>query len=182
MTENLRTETYADGSDIADFHAYRDEAENLEKFGYLYTWYSAVNVPENDNNAAPDTLTSANGKRYIQGVCPENWAVANVADYDVLYQHVGDVILLKDAGEGYWYPGAGGVLPNSGFNSRAGGFYNTATSRYEDILTGDHYWKTDSTLGSPNAATGFVSYFCDAPTDNMAPKTDRRSVRCIKKR
>jgi len=181
MTENLRTETYDDGNVVADYHAYMDNPANLEKFGYLYTWYSAVRVAENDNDAEPEILTAANGTSYIQGVCPEGWAVASVADYGVLYQHVGDVILLKDAGEGYWYPGSGGVLPNSGFNSRAGGFYNAANSRYEDILTGDHYWKSDSTAGTVNAATGFINYFCDAPADGQSPKTDRKSVRCIKK-
>ena len=181
FTENLRTETYADSSAIADYHAYRDEPANLEKFGYLYTWYSAVRVAENDNNAEPEILTSANGRPYVQGACPEGWAVASVADYDVLYQKVGDVLLLKDAGEGYWYPGAGGILPNSGFNSRAGGFYNTVNSRYEDLLTGDHYWKSDSAVGSASATTGNVNYFCDSATNGQALKTDRRSVRCIKK-
>ena len=183
MTENLRTETYADGTTpVADYHAYMDNSANLEKFGYLYTWYSAVNVPENNNSATPAVLTAANGTSYVQGVCPEGWAVASVADYDVLYLHVGDVILLKDAGEGYWYPGNGGVLPNSGFNSRAGGLFKSMNDRYEDILTGDHYWKSDSTPNSANATSGNINYFCDAPSEVQSPKTDRKSVRCIKKR
>ena len=183
MTENLRTETYADGTTpVADYHAYMDNPANLEKFGYLYTWYSAVNVPENNNSATPAVLTAANGTSYVQGVCPEGWAVASVADYDVLYLHVGDVILLKDAGEGYWYPGNGGVLPNSGFNSRAGGLFKSMNDRYEDILTGDHYWKSDSTPNSANATSGNINYFCDAPSEVQSPKTDRKSVRCIKKR
>ena len=183
MTENLRTETYADGTTpVADYHAYMDNPANLEKFGYLYTWYSAVNVPENNNSATPAVLTAANGTSYVQGVCPEGWAVASVADYDVLYLHVGDVILLKDAGEGYWYPGNGGVLPNSGFNSRAGGLFKSMNDRYEDMLTGDHYWKSDSTPDSANATAGNINYFCDAPSEVQSPKTDRKSVRCIKKR
>ena len=182
MTENLRTETYADGTTpVADYHAYMDNPANLEKFGYLYTWYSAVNVPENNNSATPAVLTAANGTSYVQGVCPEGWAVASVADYDVLYLHVGDVILLKDAGEGYWYPGNGGVLPNSGFNSRAGGLFKSMNDRYEDMLTGDHYWKSDSTPDSANATAGNINYFCDAPSEVQSPKTDRKSVRCIKK-
>lgn len=78
-------------------------------------------------------------------------------------------------------PGMGGVLPNSGYNSRAGGLYNSTLGRYEDILTGDHYWKSDSVAGSTSAVTGNVNYFCDSAANGQAPKTDRRSVRCIKK-
>ena len=181
MTENLRTQSDAEGNNIADYHPYKDNVAEFQKFGYLYTWYSAVGVAENNNMAVPATQTGANGQPYVQGICPEGWAVPSVADYQALYDTVVDVLLLKDAGDEYWYPGMGGVLPNSGFNSRAGGFYNSQTGRYEDLLTGDHYWKSDSVPGSTNAESGNVNYFCDSSTNNQAPKTDRRSVRCIKK-
>ena len=181
MTENLRTQSDAEGNNIADYHPYKDNVAEFQKFGYLYTWYSAVGVAENTNMAVPATQTGANGQPYVQGICPEGWAVPSVADYQALYDTVVDVLLLKDAGDEYWYPGMGGVLPNSGFNSRAGGFYNSQTGRYEDLLTGDHYWKSDSVPGSTNAESGNVNYFCDSSTNNQAPKTDRRSVRCIKK-
>ena len=178
----MRTTKYDDGNgtSIADYHAYMDDPNNLEKFAYLYTWYSAVNVPENNDNALPQTLEAANGQPYVQGICPEGWGVASVADYEILYEWVGDVLLLKDAGDGYWYPGAGGVLPNSGFNSRAGGLFKSENNRYEDILTGAHYWKSDATTGS-FAPSGNINYFCDSASGDQAPKTDRRSVRCIKK-
>jgi len=181
MTENLSTQKDSEGNTIADYHPYKDNAAEFQKFGYLYTWYSAVGVAENNNTAAPATQIGANGQPYVQGICPEGWAVPSVADYQELYDTVVDVLLLKDAGDEYWYPGMGGVLPNSGFNSRAGGFYNSLQGRYEDLLTGDHYWKSNSVPGSTNAESGNVNYFCDSSTNNQAPKTDRRSVRCIKK-
>ena len=181
LTENLRTVKDAEGNTIADYHAYKDNATNLQKFGYLYTWYSAVGVAENNNNASPATQIGANGQSYVQGICPDGWAVPTIADYQELYDTIVDVLLLKDAGDDYWYPGLGGVTPNSGFNSRAGGFYHSAMGRYEDILTGDHYWKADNVPGSSSAAMGNVNYFCDSSANNQAPKADRRSVRCVKK-
>jgi uncharacterized protein (TIGR02145 family) len=181
LAENLRTTTDAEGSAIADYRAYRDKSENLEKFGYLYTWYSAVGVAENDDNAAPATTTAANGESYVQGICPEGWAVCSYADFETLSLEVGDAKLLKDSGTEYWNAGFGGEEENSGFNSRGGGFYNSVTSRFEDILTGAHYWKSDATTGSNHAIGANVSYYCDHPLDENALKTDRRSVRCIKK-
>jgi len=181
LAENLRTTTDAEGSAIADYRAYRDKSENLEKFGYLYTWYSAVGVAENDDNAAPATTTAANGESYVQGICPEGWAVCSYADFETLSLEVGDAKLLKDSGTEYWNAGFGGEEENSGFNSRGGGFYNSVTSRFEDILTGAHYWKSDATTGSNHATGANVSYYCDHPLDENALKTDRRSVRCIKK-
>ena len=181
LTESLRTVKDAEGNTIADYHAYKDNATNLQKFGYLYTWYSAVGVAENNNNASPATQIGANGQSYVQGICPDGWAVPTIADYQELYDTIVDVLLLKDAGDDYWYPGLGGVTPNSGFNSRAGGFYHSAMGRYEDILTGDHYWKADNVPGSSSAAMGNVNYFCDSSANNQAPKADRRSVRCVKK-
>jgi uncharacterized protein (TIGR02145 family) len=181
LTENLITETDAAGNPIADYHAYKDNPANFDKFGYLYSWYSAVGVPEGDDTAVPQTAIGDNGQPFVQGICPEGWALLSMPDYNDLMSAVGDATLLKDAGDGYWYPGMGGVLPNSGFNARAGGFYNSVTGRYEGLLTDFFAWTSDFTHGTVIATNANVSYYCDTLSGNAASRTDRRSVRCVRK-
>ena len=77
--------------------------------------------------------------------------------------------------------GMGGVLPNSGFNARAGGFYNSVTGRYEGLLTDFFAWTSDFTHGTVIATNANVSYYCDTLSGNAASRTDRRSVRCVRK-
>jgi hypothetical protein len=77
--------------------------------------------------------------------------------------------------------GRGGVSPNSGFNARGGGLYNSSLQRFEDLLTGDHYWNPESTLNSAIAGGSVINYFCDSIQSEESLKTDLKSVRCIRK-
>ena len=180
LTENLRTGSDAAGNPVADYHTFMDNTDNFNKFGYLYTWNSAVGVPEN-STAAPQTFTGDNGQPFVQGICPAGWAVPTEADYSELQLFVGDAMLLKDAGEGYWIPGNGGTLPNSGFNARGGGFFNSTNNRYEGILSDYWAWTSDFNAGGVTATSANISYYCNAMTFVEANKTDRRSVRCVRK-
>ena len=54
--ENMKSKTYADGTPIAKAMIYSssmhpDTNANLATYGRLYTWFSAVNVPEGSLNA-----------------------------------------------------------------------------------------------------------------------------------
>jgi uncharacterized protein (TIGR02145 family) len=182
LTENLRTTTDANGNEIANYHAYRDNDENISKFGYLYSWYSTVGVTEGNDAAVPVTQVGDNGQPYVQGICPAGWAVCTREDYNELAMTVGDALLLKDAGTEYWNVGANGVLPNSGFNSRGSGWFNSARNRYEDLYTGFHFWQsTDAAPGSHSIVNAVISYYCDSLQDETGLKTDLKSVRCIRK-
>ena len=78
--------------------------------------------------------------------------------------------------------GANGVLPNSGFNSRGSGWFNSNRNRYEDLYTGFHFWQsTDAAPGSHSIVNAVISYYCDSLQDEMGLKTDLKSVRCIRK-
>ena len=182
LTENLRTTTDANGNEIANYHAYRDNDENIDKFGYLYSWYSTVGVTEGSDAAVPVTQVGDNGQPYVQGICPAGWAVCTREDYNELAMTVGDALLLKDASTEYWNEGANGVLPNSGFNSRGSGWFNSNRNRYEDLYTGFHFWQsTDDAPGSHSIVNAVISYYCDSLQDETGLKTDLKSVRCIRK-
>ena len=175
LKENLRTTLDGNNEEIANYHTYKDEEENL------YSWYSAMGVSENDDAATPQTSVGDNGQPYVQGICPAGWAVPTTADFTDLQLTVGDAALLKDAGEGYWLPGLGGTLPNSGFNARAGGYFNSANNRYEDLLTDFAVWTSDYNSTSHTATSAVVNYYCDTLSEIQTSKSDRRSVRCVRK-
>ena len=181
MTENLHNTQNSHDETIANYHAYKDNEENTPKFGYLYSWYSAMNVAENDDTAVPVDSIGDNGHLYVQGICPKGWAVGSVEDFTALFATVGDATLLKDAGEGYWMPNNGGTQPNSGFNARANGFNNRSTQRYEDLLTGSHFWTPESATTNTTANSAVLQYFCNDGLFQQSPKADLKGVRCIRK-
>jgi uncharacterized protein (TIGR02145 family) len=182
LTEDLRNETDAAGNTIADFHSYKENTENLDKFGYLYSWYSAVGVAEGDNDAVPATYTADDGTEYIQGICPTGWAVPSQHDVTVLNTTAGTVDNLKDPSAGYWLPGYEGFNPGTGFNARGGGRYNATLNRYEGLLTAYHFWEADQTIGALDIMSACITYYCDSVLIvEPNQKNDRKSVRCIRK-
>jgi uncharacterized protein (TIGR02145 family) len=181
MTENLRNTQNSSDEEIAHYHAFQENPDNLEKFGYLYSWYSAMNVAEDDNNAVLSYSIGDNGQPYVQGICPTGWAVGNLQDFTTLFATVGDATLLKDAGDGYWMPGNGGTTPNSGFDARANGFFNSMSQRYEDLFTGAHFWMPESTTNTGTVNSAVLQYYCNDGLFQHNPKADLKGVRCIRK-
>ena len=173
FTENLRWNT---GSAVA----YKDNSENFDKFGYLYTWYTAVDVPEDDDTAVPTTYTDNCGNPYVQGICPPNWGVGSQADYDLLNTTAGSTSMLKDPSTEYWQSGYEGAADGTGFNARGGGWYNSTVGRYEDLMINYHFWNSDSTPGSTISSSS-IEYWCDDIVHSQVRKTDKMSVRCVRK-
>lgn len=172
LTENLRCK-------VGNFHAYKEDSANVEIFGYLYSWYTAMGVPENDNNAVPATQIGYDGEPYVQGICPDGWAVANEADFALLNATAGGTELLKDPGTLYWINGHEGTVPNTSFNARANGHFNSVSQRYEDQLTGSYFWMPGTNTSTFNSAV--IQYYCNEGLFSNHPKTDLQGVRCIRK-
>ena len=178
LTENLRNSQTSNNDAIANYHAYKDDEENLQKFGYLYSWYSAMNIGENDNTASLSYAIGDNGQLYVQGICPNGWAVGSSEDFHILFTTVGDISLLKDANNGYWMPGDGGETPNSGFNARANGWFNYEKHRYEDLLTGSHFWISGN--NAENSFNSVVFQYYEGLFQKQL-KNSLQGVRCIRK-
>ena len=175
FTENLRVP-------VGDHHAFKDDPDNLDKFGYLYSWYTTVAVEEGDNNAAPDTLYGDDDSPYVQGICPEGWAVPSMHDIAALNVAAGTTSQLKDPSTAYWLPGSEGSPNGTGFNARGGGRYNTSLARYEGLLSEFHFWASDGNAGSDTLNSASIEYYCDAILMAVPnQKSDRKSVRCIRK-
>ena len=187
LAENLRNERYDDninnGGQIANFRPVQDDEANVEAYGYLYSWYSAVGVEEDNNTAMPETQTDECAGEYIQGICPYGWAIPTQADVNALRAAVeDDADRLKDFDPQYWIPGANGSTNlNSGFNAHAGGHYNTALGRFEGILLYAYFWEAESQPNATEVLSAVISYYCDNAFEIFSSKDDLRPVRCVRK-
>ena len=180
--ENARSEHYSDGTPVDNFRYYND-SDSLENiYGKLYTWYTAVRVPEGDNNAEPSISTDPLGRPYVQGICPEGWALPTVDEYMLMIANSGDATHAKDGSNLYWLPGYEGQPPFSGFDAYGAGLYNGAHSRYEGLLGKTYFWTTLSSSGSETATTVEINYYCAEGLQTELSKGDGVSIRCIRKR
>ena len=179
LAENLRNTATAAGP--ISYVAYNEDDANAAAFGYLYTWYTAVGVPEGDNTTAPTTATTTSGETYVQGICPDGWAIPSHTDMEILKNFAsGEVRRLRDMSTSYWIGGSEGVTPNYGFNSRGGGFYNSVSGNFERILLEAYYWESNSEPGSTEVKTLVDAYYCSDMLFETSKRSDKRSVRCIK--
>ena len=186
LAENLRNTKYDDnlneGGNIETYRPVNDDESTVNAYGYLYSWYSAVGVEEGNNDAEPTTFTDECNGEYIQGACPEGWAVPSQADVNQLRAAIeDDASMLKDFAPQYWLPGANGVNPNTGFNAHAGGHYNSAAGQFEGRLMYAYFWESDSQPGASQVISAVISYYCDNVQEIISSKADLRPVRCVRK-
>ena len=178
---NLRAQHYDDaaGSAIAKASVYESDAfpdvvENESVYGRLYTWYSAVNVPEG-STAAP--MPDAAG--FVQGICPSGWHIPTIVEMNALEALAAEDIRSTER----W------ITPNSntnstGFTSLPAGMYNAATDRYERMLLNTGYWSVANGTGGGVETQNFASlqfpYYCNTPQNVVPNAADGLSVRCVK--
>lgn len=185
LARNLRSTKYSDGSNIAKAEGYYsadnpDRDANAEKFGRLYTWYSAVNVPENDNTATPPVVNGPTGD-YIQGACPAGWAVPTQAEYAQLWAALGDADNVKSADASTWLPGHNGNSLPDGFNAPGAGFYNADALRYENLLGDVYFWSASTGASVLQGVCSVITHTCPQIVIENEMKGMGYSIRCIKK-
>ena len=173
---NLLTRHYADASHTEIEHAevykafgFDDETANENTYGRLYTWYSAVNLPEDGSGTlAPD----ANG--YVKGACPEGWHIPTETEMAALNALSAEDIRTAEL----W------ISPNSntnstGFTSLPAGLYNAASGQYEQLLMNTGYWSLSDGTEAP-ATVAALPYYCNLPLEKAVDATDMLSIRCVK--
>ena len=182
LTENLRNTVDAYGNTVANYRAVDDDPANVDEYGYLYSWYSAVGVAEGNDAVMPATQADGCGSTYVQGICPDGWAVPSQEDVNKLRAAIEDnAAVLKTTDPQYWIPGSAGVTPNTDFNAKAEGLYNSATERFEKALLYGLFWESDSELNVSDVLSAVIAYYCDNVMEEISPKTDLRPVRCVRK-
>ncbi len=182
---NLKATKYSDGTTVPFAMGYHslerpDTEENIANFGLLYTWYSAVNVPEGDNTAVPATTTDPiSGYVYVPGVCPEGWALPSTANLQDVTNRVADVSGLKSTDQSKWLPGAAGT-DALGFSAVAAGYYDPVSARYLDLLGEAFFWSHDTHTATESSCLT-VAYYCEQALYQDKVKGMGYSVRCVKR-
>ena len=148
------------------------DADFIDKYGRLYTWYTAVGVAEG-SFPTPD----ADG--FVQGICPEGWHIPTGVE----------MISLRSVPTPYINATTDWTGPNAadnnnllGFTAYPAGMYNATYTRYEGIGTQTDWW---SSVYTSDAAITTVSvteigYYCDVPMEKQYDATNALSVRCVK--
>lgn len=167
-TSNLRSKKYSNGRDIKNVMSYQSNMypnieENVDIYGYLYDWYSAIDTTS--NGVSPNSQ--------VQGICPEGWYLPTEQQLSDLRSR--DVLTLNSPN--YWIQNSGNN--ETGFNALPSGRFNAQTKRFEDL--GINYWfHTCSPVGLSDSKTGNISYFCTVLRVILSPLNDGYSVRCVK--
>lgn len=185
LAQNLRSTKYYDGTDIASAEGYYsvenpDKDANAQKFGRLYTWYSAMNVPEGDNNATPAVVHGPTGD-YIQGACPQGWAVPTQQEYAELWAAAADASNVKSSDPSTWLPGKEGVAPGISFDAPGAGFYNVDAKRYENLLAETYFWSATTGASVQQGVCDVINHYCPQIVTENKMKGQGFSLRCIKK-
>lgn len=182
---NLKSTKYSNGTAIASANGYTSNEypnadENIAKFGRLYTWYSAMNVTEGNDAAVPATITDPQSNMtYVQGVCPEGWAVPAVSVMQTATSSVADISGMKTTDESMWLPGAAGT-DATGFKAVAAGYYDTFTGKYLNLLGETFFWSCENATAS-EANCMNVSFYCPQALYQNKMKGMGYSVRCVRR-
>jgi len=134
-------------------------------FGLLYTWYSAVNLPEGSTNAVTGT---------VQGICPNGWHIPSKTEWSLLDLYTPKQLRSVD----YWLTTAGTGTDDFGFTALPAGRYNSETGRYVDLYGFAGWWASNSDAGQ-TAAYDEIAYYCGTVLKITTLRSDAMSVRCI---
>jgi len=179
MAENLASTTYSDttcglsNSPIAVSLAYYaalypDTVANVNTYGRLYSWYSAVGLPE--GSTGNPCLNSDN---HITGACPAGWYLPSDEDYLNLYSY-GMANLMSPSG---WLYSNG--TNGTGFTALPGGYYNAAAGEFYNLIGNGYFWSSQETT-IMEALNCEMTYSCPDATLISSSRHNGYSVRCIK--
>lgn len=175
LRENIHATHYAESGEpvsvASTFRAssYPDTVANRQHYGCLYSWYSAMGIPENSTDSP---MSNAEGE--VRGICPVGWHIPTVSELSKLQLYDGPD--LKAVGT-FWL----GEIPNdaSSISLMPGGMYNAARRQYEELRTCAHLWLADAEA-TGMACSAFLQYVCSELGVAGLDKTNGCSVRCTK--
>ena len=156
--KNMRTEHYADNSDVPNIMTYSvpsySASELLDVFGHLYTW---------------DAATQYNSG---QGICPDGWHIPTDAEMEYV---VGSYAQEDLKATTLWLPVTGTDV--SQFTLLPGGRYNSACGLYENLLVSTYVWTIREE--STRAIACMFGVACSTSEFIPSEKANGHSVRCV---
>lgn len=159
--ENLRSTMNRNG-DPVNYYVYKagmypDTIDNIQKYGRLYNWETAI---------GNDTVRT---RALRPDICPAGWALPSVAQYEALIPYGSDALRTP----GIWLQD-NTATNTTGFSAVPAGYYqsSSATSR---LLLGDAFFWT-STAGK----VAHIRYLCPVLEIEDMNESNGVSIRCIK--
>jgi len=155
---------------------YPDVTDNLNKYGRLYTWYSAVRTTEGSDEAP-----IANDHGFVQGLCPEGWHIPTVVERTAL-----SAVPAEDLRTAAMWVAPNGNTNSTGFTALPAGRYNASANRFEGLGTETDWWTVAPCSTAVDAVETLcssslrVAYYCDTPQIVANTANDALSVRCVK--
>ena len=140
MAKNLRTTKYSDNRPVTNLMVYENvmypnTTENLDRYGYLYDWASAMD--------APNGTVTFDANNNVQGICPANWHLPTGEDFMSIAGNNTPTDMYDLRYNNYWLDGGGSNSTN--YSLLPGGCYNENTGRYENILGNAYLWGVNTT-------------------------------------
>lgn len=171
---NLKTITVSDTS-----FAYQNDTNNVTKFGRLYSWYSAVNLPKDSTNPVitidPDSHLS-----YVQGICPTGWALPTTESFATLMSVAGDVKHLKSSDATTWLPGMNGN-DATGFEAVGSGYYSEIQPHFYDLYGEVYFWTSEGDPITKKGVCSSITLTCPTMLVGSLNMNMGFSVRCVKR-
>jgi uncharacterized protein (TIGR02145 family) len=165
MSENLNC-------DVVGSKCYDNDPANCDKYGRLYDWATAMNLPSSCNGSNCASQVSSKHR----GICPEGWHIPSDEEWTTLTNYVGSSAGTKlKATSGWIYDGNGediyGFAALPGGDGYSGGNFSSAGSY--------GYWWSSSENDANNAYNRVVIYGYEHVYRNGNYKAGLISVRCL---
>jgi uncharacterized protein (TIGR02145 family) len=176
--QNLRTTKYMNGNTVENAMKYTgmSDADMNSTYGRLYTWYSAVGLPEDGTG----DIASVTSGGYVQGICPADWHVPTDEEMTALQAKTANELNSELHWVGPYAPFANTLK----FTAEPAGKYNNALNRFEGLTTETGFWSAVPPASSTITTTTLmcIAYYCDVPFTKTVYLSDGYSVRCVKKK
>ena len=185
MAENLRYgKKVSNGSEIKDdaivaYFCYDGDTIKCMKYGGLYSWSEMMALPYNCNNINCSDLIDGDGIH--QGICPQDWHVPSLTEWDVLFTTVGGQSVAGKAlkSSENWINNGDG-LNTFGFSAIPAGYVSADGGKYFSEMSEAAFW-TANIYSSYQAF--YISFGYSGNGSHLTTyrgKVIGQSVRCIK--
>lgn len=185
MAENLRYgKKVSNGSEIKDdaivaYFCYDGDTIKCMKYGGLYSWSEMMALPYNCNNINCSDLIDGDGIH--QGICPQDWHVPSLTEWDVLFTAVGGQSAAGKAlkSSENWINNGDG-LNTYGFSALPAGYASADGGQYFSEMSEAAFW-TANIYSSYQAF--YISFGYSGNGSHLTTyrgKVIGQSVRCIK--
>lgn len=179
MAENLNIGEMVDGTkeqsndSKIERYCYNDDTTNCDKYGGLYQWAEAMQLPSECNTRSCADQIKPNH----QGICPKDWRLLTYDDFYIVVHADGNVNPLV---EGVRAQGFGGH--NYCGYSLIGSGYRTNEGQFEELNeTAYWFYPSEHTTRFTRGGSGYNSKKTTDFSSGYSDKVTGLSVRCVKK-